>query len=337
MTRRIVGSFLRDCGFNVLSDKREHNGQTIVAATPNGDELTMRVHVCWDRSGKRDTPLAKTYSAVQLTTIKNDDWEASLLEKFEQPEPHGATQLLFVQREEARIVYAALVPREKVPAIWCAQRDQCDGLIRKGQLGRRRKNPAKNGTSATIYLQDDRAPGVAAKLWDYPGVQDLTKLASIRPDRLPDGEAYQDGPSDPGLQYVPKDVDRRQIVERQIRERRGQQQFRDALRKRFADRCLVTGCEVLAVLEAAHVNPYRGDDDHHVENGLLLRSDIHTLFDLDLIGIDPDELRVELHPRLAVEYGHLAGTLLGCPRDRRPSREVLKLRYEQFQQQLGRP
>jgi len=132
--------------------------------------------------------------------------------------------------------------------------------------------------------------------------------------------------------YSPTQGDWREIVERQIRERRGQQRFRDALRKAYGDRCLITGCEILAVLEAAHINRYRGEKDNHVENGLLLRADIHTLFDLDLIGIEPSRLSVELHPILAKEYGDLEGNVLACPTGVRPSHGAIELRYKQFQE-----
>ncbi|MHB9019812.1 MAG: HNH endonuclease [Minisyncoccota bacterium] len=134
--------------------------------------------------------------------------------------------------------------------------------------------------------------------------------------------------------YDPQPCDRREIVERQIRQRRGQQSFRNALRERYGSRCLITGCEVLAVLEAAHISPYRGVDDHHPENGLLLRADVHTLFDLDLLGIEPESLRIELHPEVVDEYGPFANVALGCDSDHRPSGKALRLRYEQFLRRL---
>ncbi len=56
---------------------------------------------------------------------------------------------------------------------------------------------------------------------------------------------------------------------------------------RYEHRCVVTGCTVIAVLEAAHIRPYRRPEDNDVKNGLLLRADIHTLFDLNLLGIEP--------------------------------------------------
>jgi hypothetical protein len=135
--------------------------------------------------------------------------------------------------------------------------------------------------------------------------------------------------------YTPQAKDNRPLVERQIRERRGQQAFRDALRIRYGDICLVTGCELLAVLEAAHIVPYRGQDDHHPENGLLLRSDIHTLFDLDLISIGPDSLKIELHPNVVAEYGDFNGRKLLCSSRSRPSRSALQKRYEQFSERLS--
>jgi hypothetical protein len=147
--------------------------------------------------------------------------------------------------------------------------------------------------------------------------------------RLPDEEARTEP-------YSPQEGDWRQIVERQIKDRRGQQHFRDLLRKRYGECCLVTGCSTVAVLEAAHIKPYQGENDHHPENGLLLRSDIHTLFDLNLLGIEPERLQLELHPSLAKEYGYLTGKVLRCAPEYPPSNEALRLRYEKFQERLAK-
>jgi HNH endonuclease len=151
----------------------------------------------------------------------------------------------------------------------------------------------------------------------------------LRPEEADASESIDAG------NYIPQAIDRRQVVERQIRERRGQGPFRDNLRKRCGDRCQVTGCEVLAVLEAAHISPYRGEDDNHPTNGLLLRADIHTLFDLDLLGIEPTELRVELHPHVKKEYGYLADRTLVCTAEHQPSHKAMQQRYERFRQRLA--
>lgn len=152
----------------------------------------------------------------------------------------------------------------------------------------------------------------------------LTDGVAIRPE-----EGNTDDASEAG-QYEPCAGDGRRVVERQIKERRGQQAFRDAVRDRYQDRCLVTGCTLLAVLEAAHIKPYRMQADNDPTNGLLLRSDIHTLFDLDLLGIEPVNLTVELHPSVVAEYGSIAGTRLRCEGRLKPSTSALKLRYAQF-------
>lgn len=82
------------------------------------------------------------------------------------------------------------------------------------------------------------------------------------------------------------DEDQRKIVERQIKQRRGQKTFRDQLLKSNPI-CAVTGCKLVDILEAAHINAYRNDSHNHISNGLLLRSDIHTLYDLNLCAINP--------------------------------------------------
>ncbi len=340
VTRNMLPKSLNRWGFGVVSDDRSRNGQTIVATTPGGDQLTMRVRLCWRRqSGSRDSSRVRTYSAAQLLAkIKNNDWVGTLREKVNRERARGVTHFLLIQNDDKRIRYAALVPLSGLLPIWIAQRDISARLIRQGRLGRRRKNHAMNGSSPTLWLQDDRAPEVARALWNHRGVLDLAKgepqpAVSVS---LPDEEASRVG-SDDDANYSPQEGDWRQLVERQIRERRGQQHFRDALRKRHGDRCLVTGCTILAVLEAAHIKPYQGENDNHPENGLLLRSDIHTLFDLNLLGIGPDRLQVELHPGLAKEYGNLAGTTLGCALGHRPSQQALKQRYRQFQQTLHWP
>lgn len=67
--------------------------------------------------------------------------------------------------------------------------------------------------------------------------------------------------------------------------RRGQQEFRRKLLDLYKQ-CLITGCDAEEVLEEAHIRTYSEAGTFEVSNGLLLRTDIHTLFDLGLITID---------------------------------------------------
>jgi putative restriction endonuclease len=83
-------------------------------------------------------------------------------------------------------------------------------------------------------------------------------------------------------------------VTRSILERRGQKRFREKLLAAYENLCAITADGPIDVLEAAHVEPYAISGSDHPSNGLLLRADIHTLFDLDLIKINPDSLQVEI-------------------------------------------
>lgn len=102
--------------------------------------------------------------------------------------------------------------------------------------------------------------------------------------------------------------DARKRILATITRRRGQQKFRNELIAAYEGRCAISGCAVLDVLEAAHIYPYRGDETNVVSNGLLLRADLHTLFDLRLLNIEPKSLTVMVAPELQdSEYGSLHG------------------------------
>lgn len=132
--------------------------------------------------------------------------------------------------------------------------------------------------------------------------------------------------------YVSSLADTRALILRSIRERRGQSTFRQSLLKRYGARCLVTGCDLPDVLEAAHIWPYRGEGDNHPENGLLLRADIHTLFDLDLLAIEPASMQVAIAPTLqrVAEYAALRGRPLLVSPGVRPAVEPLARRWMVF-------
>lgn len=85
------------------------------------------------------------------------------------------------------------------------------------------------------------------------------------------------------------------------RGRLGQGAFRVLVTDAYQRRCAVTGEKTLPVLEAAHIKPYSDLGPHRVSNGILLRSDLHKLFDLGYVTITP-ELRLEVSPRLREEW-----------------------------------
>ena len=79
----------------------------------------------------------------------------------------------------------------------------------------------------------------------------------------------------------------------------GQQRFREEMLSRFDSCCAISGPQHPAMLEAAHLYRYASRPQHHLDGGLLLRRDIHALFDRRLLLIDPDsDWRVRLAPDL---------------------------------------
>jgi putative restriction endonuclease len=69
----------------------------------------------------------------------------------------------------------------------------------------------------------------------------------------------------------------------------------------YQRRCTITGERTLPVLQAAHIRPYAAGGPHEVTNGLLLRSDLHTLFDRGYVTITP-EYRLEVSRRIRQEF-----------------------------------
>ncbi|CAN5206756.1 hypothetical protein BH24ACT12_BH24ACT12_25700 [soil metagenome] len=76
---------------------------------------------------------------------------------------------------------------------------------------------------------------------------------------------------------------------RAVARRQGQPAFRRKLLAAYNHACCITGYDGEPALEAAHISPYRGSHTNVASNGLLLRADIHTLFDLHLVTIRADD------------------------------------------------
>jgi len=156
----------------------------------------------------------------------------------------------------------------------------------------------------------------------HPALFTLTRSGSM--PSLTQIQAEQDGKA----AFNPITVrDGREWVLASIVRRRGQAAFRNSLIEAYSGTCPVTGSKVEPILEAAHIIPYLGPTTHHVQNGLLLRADIHTLFDLQLLAVDPVSLAIVLSPDLASsEYAGLAGRFLTLPANpfQHPSRDALR-------------
>jgi putative restriction endonuclease len=86
-----------------------------------------------------------------------------------------------------------------------------------------------------------------------------------------------------------------------IRPRLGQGGFRVAVTHAYQRRCAVTGERTLPALDAAHIRPYAEGGEHSVSNGLLLRRDIHCLFDHGYVTVTPNHI-FEVSPRIREEF-----------------------------------
>ena len=95
------------------------------------------------------------------------------------------------------------------------------------------------------------------------------------------------------------------------RRRLGQQEFKALLLTRFGSACAVSGPQPREVLDAAHLYRFADTPEHHLDGGLLLRTDLHRLFDRFLLAIDTTDWTVRLHPDLHA-YPDLA-PLHGAP------------------------
>ena len=108
--------------------------------------------------------------------------------------------------------------------------------------------------------------------------------------------------------------------------RRGQPEFRRKLIQLYEGRCAVSGFDAVEALEAAHIVPYRGPETNHPSNGLLLRADLHTLFDLGLLAVDTSGMTVIIAASLrGTGYEAFSGVPLWTPQGGhgQPSAEAL--------------
>jgi len=120
-----------------------------------------------------------------------------------------------------------------------------------------------------------------------------------------------------------------------VRPRLGQGAFRILVTDSYRRRCAISGEKTLPALDAAHIQPFADGGVHEASNGILLRRDIHSLFDAGYVTISPD-LRFEVSRRIREEfengrhYYELHGQTITVPEDprRAPDRTALSWHNE---------
>lgn len=165
------------------------------------------------------------------------------------------------------------------------------------------------------------------RLGQFPAIDDSAASAIARlfvPPADPTVWALDELMRATGVELPPSAYERT-FAERLIAIRRGQGAFRQGLLAAFDRTCCISGSRVEATLEAAHIRPYSEAASHEAGNGLLLRADLHTLFDLHLVTVMPFGI-VRIAPELrSSEYEEFDQRQIRRPVDVRhaPNRQAL--------------
>jgi hypothetical protein len=129
-------------------------------------------------------------------------------------------------------------------------------------------------------LDTTRLEETFKEMWE----EDTTITTPLKPTYGDFGEAPDDDPAE--------------LRKFAVKVRKGQPKFRKNLLRLYDNRCAITGTGPKEVLEAVHILSHAETGINKTENGLLLRADLHDLFDANLLRINPDTLRVELDSKL---------------------------------------
>jgi putative restriction endonuclease len=125
-----------------------------------------------------------------------------------------------------------------------------------------------------------------------------------------------------------------------VRPRLGQGAFRVSVTEAYERACAVTGEHSLPALEAAHIRPFAQDGPHVVSNGLLLRADLHRLFELGYLTVNTDHC-LEVSERLRLDYDNgrtyfpLHGKQIAIPRIQRECPDPALLNWHRESVFLG--
>lgn len=200
-------------------------------------------------------------------------------------------------------------------------------------------------------IQDKVPVGVAIQVSGNPStfkIMGLALISEIRDNFFQIngfcnlGFVQSDSSYGPYANFIPKidafdpesQEDAREKILRQIAQRQGQQKFRRNLLRIYNNTCPISGCNITAVLEAAHITPYLGIDTNNITNGILLRADIHTLWDLRLIAINPEDQKLHISPVLegsSYEKFKFKKILMNFSDNEKPSIKALNYQWSLFQ------
>jgi hypothetical protein len=206
----------------------------------------------------------------------------------------------------------------------CATGQPVQLIVNAGEL-RGDEEVADESSTVTERMLDQATPWYVHSLTDEQAI--LVRKVP-RADLIPDEDPFPEPPSDPGQDDLWR--------ERQVRIRRGQAEFRARLLEVYGNRCAVTGTAMPALLEAAHIVPHAEGTNYRASNGLLLRADIHTLYDLHHLSIDGrGQVHLSAELRRVKEYQGLTVGRVAFPIGGGPSPSNLESRHARFLEKEG--
>tara|TARA_R100000008_G_C3553545_1_gene151862 strand:+ start:70 stop:1017 length:948 start_codon:yes stop_codon:yes gene_type:complete len=244
------------------------------------------------------------------------------------------SEMKYIQRkmnEKNMVTFESAKKEEKTEIV--ALFDENKKLIRDVDLSKRQLNDERfwdgleNEVAFNIVITDDER-GSLLRGGEHFEFRPLSELFLDKREREIDDTT--ESLESAGDFKIENEEEGKKFVNRSVALRRGQGKFRKELLKAYDGKCAITSCSTISVLEAAHIVPYNGEHTNHVQNGLLLRSDIHTLFDLNLLRVGED-YAIYVHEEIAEpEYRELHGNVLNIPKKKslRPSKKYLAARAE---------
>lgn len=148
-----------------------------------------------------------------------------------------------------------------------------------------------NTTVGSTHVWADAWQRAGWRVTSHSLEQQYVDFRRIEPDGARFGNRAEAPATGQDAESAGSGDDRPEGEERQlvaIRTRRGQADFRDRLLRAYGGTCAVSRSTAEALLEAAHIVPHAVETNYTTTNGLVLRADIHTLFDLHLIAVDAE-------------------------------------------------
>jgi len=216
----------------------------------------------------------------------------------------------------------------------CAnKRELIDRLNRYRTKRSTEEGISSEGKIGCIILQD-------VEVWDEDKYVDLKDTSISFPDQVVKIKYFTEGDVFLATPSVSKSTNFMPLPSGIFKEgstatitaRKGQGSFKGMIAKVYGNACCISQEATPELLEAAHIQPYFNESSHHSQNGLLLRVDLHKLFDNGLLYIDSDYI-IHISPYLKSDYyRNFHGETIRLPKNKSdwPSVEALKLREIDF-------